>query len=141
MSTNQNDPNNPNQKNERLVFIPQSKVENQLSQTIKQYADAEGIQIHDVLLEALLHLAVEKDIFNPSACIRVKKQKCTMKDCKDPVRYEALYKPDNTVKLLCYCHGHSIAYAIQRGNTKLWVYSRPLTTETAPANSHQGKSA
>ena len=132
MSNQNNNQNNPDQKNERLVFIPQSEVENQLSQTIKQYADVEGVQIHDLLLEALLHLAVEKDIFQPNSVSSIKKQKCAMRDCKEPAKYEALYKPDNTVRLLCFCHGNNIATNLQKGTAaNLWVYCKRIAEESA----------
>jgi len=129
MITNQN---NPIQNIERLVFIPQTEEENHLAQTIKQYASIEGTQIHDLLLEALLHLATEKDIFKPSTLSSIKKQKCCMPSCKDTAKYEAQYKPDNTIKLLCFSHGNLIATGLQRGNyTNLWIYSKPIPEESA----------
>ena len=116
----------------KLTFTPQTEEENQLTQTIKQYASIEGIQIHDLLLDALLHIAVDKDIFGTAAIKNTKKPKCAMRDCKEEARYEALYKLDNTIKPLCFCHGNSIAMELQKGsNTKLWAYSRPLSEESA----------
>ncbi|MCL2476292.1 hypothetical protein [Candidatus Bathycorpusculum sp.] len=134
MSTQNQSQSNPTSPIKKLTFTPQTEEENHLTQTIKQYASIEGIQIHDILLEALLHLASEKDIFKPSTLSGIKKQKCAMHNCREPVKFEALYKLDNTVKRLCFCHGNSVASGLQRGNyTNLWVYSRPLTVEAAPA--------
>jgi len=132
--SNQNNNQESDQKTERLVFIPQSEVENQLSQTIKQYADVEGVQIHDLLLEALLHLAVEKDIFVPSAVSSIKRSlpKCAMRDCKEPAQFEALYKLDNSIKLLCFCHGNNVATNLQRGTAaNLWAYCKRIPEESA----------
>jgi len=121
-------------KIERLVFIPQNQEENQLAQTIKQYASIEKTQIHDLLLEALLHLATERDLFKPTRLNKLQKQKCCMHSCKNPAVFEALYKQDNTLKHLCYCHGHQIESNIKSGcNTHLWTYIKPITVETPPS--------
>jgi hypothetical protein len=129
-------PNHPHQtpKIERLVFIPQSEQENHLAQLIKQYASVEEIQIHDLLLEALLHLATQRNLFGSAQLGKLQKQKCCMRNCKNPVVFEAHYKQDNTLKPLCYCHGQQIEANIKAGcNNHLWTYIRPLKVETVPS--------
>jgi hypothetical protein len=123
----------PTHKIERLVFIPQSEEENHLAQTIKQYAALEETQIHDLLLEALLHLVTQRDLFKSAKLGKLQKQKCCMRNCKNPAVFEAHYKQDNTLKLLCYCHGRQIESILKGGyNNHLWTYIKPLTVETAP---------
>jgi len=118
----------PNAKLKRLIFIPKTPEEEQLSQNFKKLSIQDNLEVHDLLLEAIslvfkqhhyppgnpqLRLDMLLNASNPHSIIN---HHCGFKGCREKAVVTALFVNNGKTYALCQRH---FAEAKQSGSWRV----------------------